>query len=117
MDKINILGTEYSLEYLSSKEDKKLENLDGYTDFYLKRIVIEKDFENRLSDETKIKNYQNKILRHEIIHAFLFESGLECNSLKTYNWAENEEMVDWFAIQSPKIFALFYELKLLGDWI
>lgn len=117
MNKINILGTEYSLQYLSSKEDKKLENLDGYTDSYLKRIVIEKDFENRLFDETKIKNYQNKILRHEIIHAFLFESGLECNSLKVYNWAENEEMVDWFAIQSPKIFAIFYELKILGDCI
>jgi len=113
MDKLNILGTEYSLEYLSSKEDKKLENLDGYTDYYSKKIVIEKDFENKLFDESKIKSYQNKILRHEIIHAFLFESGLECNSLKTYNWAENEEMVDWFAIQSPKIFALFYKLKLL----
>ena len=117
MDKVNILGTEYSLQYLSSKEDKKLENLDGYTDYYFKKIVIEKDFENRLFNENKIKNYQNKILRHEIIHAFLFESGLECNSLKTYNWAENEEMVDWFAIQSPKIFAIFYELKILGDWV
>jgi hypothetical protein len=113
MDKINILGTEYSLQYLSSKEDKKLEDLDGYTDFYLKRIVVEKNFENRLTDETKIKNYQNKILRHEIIHAFLFESGLDCNSLKVYNWAENEEMVDWFAIQSPKIFMLYKELDIL----
>ena len=53
------------------------------------------------------------MLRHEIIHAFLFESGLECNSLKTYNWAENEEMVDWFAIQSPKIFILYKELNIL----
>ena len=113
MDKLNILGTEYSLQYLSSKEDKKLENLDGYTDFYLKRIVIEKNFENRLFDETKIKNYQNKILRHEIIHAFLLESGLECNSLKVYNWAENEEMVDWFAIQAPKIMKTYKELGIL----
>lgn len=112
MDKIDVLGTEYSLQYLSSKEDKKLENLDGYTDFYLKRVVVEKDFENRLFDENKIKNYQKKILRHEIIHAFLFESGLECNSLKTYNWAENEEMVDWFAIQSPKIFDVFNDLDI-----
>ena len=38
MDKIDILGTEYSLQYLSSKEDKKLENLDGYTDYYFKKI-------------------------------------------------------------------------------
>ena len=112
MDKINILGTEYLLEYLSSKEDKKLENLDGYTDSYLKRIVIEKDFENRLFDETKIKNYQNKILRHEIIHAFLYESGLRENSKGAMAWAENEEMVDWFAIQSPKIFDVFNDLDI-----
>lgn len=112
MDKLNILGTDYTLQYLSNKEDSKLENLDGYTDFYLKRIVVEKDFENRLFDETKIKKYQNKILRHEIIHAFLSESGLDCNSLKTYNWAENEEMVDWFAIQSPKIFDVFNDLDI-----
>ena len=57
MDKINILGTEYSLEYLSSKEDKKLENLDGYTDYYKKKIVIEKDFENRLFNENKIRSF------------------------------------------------------------
>jgi len=61
----------------------------------------------------KIKRYQNKIARHEIVHAFLYESGLDCNSLKQYNWAENEEMVDWFAIQGPKIFKIYKELDIL----
>jgi len=112
-NKIDILGTKYLLKYSSYKEDKKLENLDGYTDYYMKKIVIESDFKDRLFDKTKIINYQNKVLRHEIIHAFLNESGLECNSLKTHNWAENEEMVDWFAIQSPKIFKLYKELNIL----
>lgn len=55
-----------------------------------------------------------KTLRHEIIHAFLTESGLHGN---TYNvdggWAMNEEMVDWFAIQSPKIMRVFEELEVL----
>ena len=111
--KIDILGTFYTLEYFSFKKDKKLEEMDGYTDFYLKRIVIENDFENRLQDKEKIKRYQNKILRHEIVHAFLFESGLECNSYKSYNWAENEEMVDWFAIQSPKIYDVYKKLNIL----
>ena len=111
--KINILGINYDFKYSSFKEDKKLEQLDGYTDFYLKRIVVENNFENRLADKEKIKRYQNKILRHEIIHAFLFESGLECNSNKTDNWAENEEMVDWFAIQSPKIFDVYKKLNII----
>lgn len=114
MEKINILGTEYTIEYKSFNDDEKLKTRDGYTSFFTKSIVIENDFEGRTDF---IKEYQNKILRHEIIHAFIYESGLDCNSLKSDSWAENEEMVDWFAIQSPKIFALFYELKILGDWI
>lgn len=110
---IDILGIAYKLEYKSFKEDKKLEEMDGYTDFYLKRIVVEKDFENRMIDTEKIKLYQNKVLRHEIVHAFLYESGLDVNSNKAYSWAENEEMVDWFAIQSPKLFAIYKKLEIL----
>lgn len=34
---------------------------------------------------------------------FLFESGLAENS----EWAQNEEMVDWFACQAPKIYVAF----------
>ena len=108
--KINILGTEYTIEYRSFREDKKLDTRDGYTSSFLKLIVIENDFEGRTEF---IEEYQKKILRHEIVHAFLNESGLDCNSLKANSWAENEEMVDWFAIQSPKIFKIYKELDIL----
>ena len=48
------------------------------------------------------------------MHAFLNESGLQsaanaCDG----SWARNEEMVDWFAIQSPKIYKVFAELDIL----
>ena len=51
-----------------------------------------------------LEYYQKTVLRHEIIHAFLFESGLagSCN-VWDGSWAENEEMVDWIAMQLPKI--------------
>ena len=52
-------------------------------------------------------------LRHEIVHAYLYESGLRENSEKQYAWADNEEMVDWFAIQGPKIFKTYKELGVL----
>ena len=43
-------------------------------------------------------------LRHEIIHAFLFESGLQtCAFTIEGPWAENEEMIDWFANMIPKM--------------
>jgi hypothetical protein len=45
-----------------------------------------------------------RTLRHEIIHAFLCESGLAANSVVfSDGWACNEEMVDWFAMQGEKI--------------
>lgn len=56
---------------------------------------------------------QKKQLRHEIIHAFLSESGLQCNWQHTEQFGHDETTVDWFAIQSPKIFKAFNELKLM----
>lgn len=111
--KINILGTEYVIEHRSYKKDKRLKQLDGYTDISSKLIVIENDYEDRDLSIEKIELYKNKVLRHEIIHAFLYESGLDCNSNESYHWAENEEMVDWFAIQSPKIFKIYKKLNIL----
>lgn len=45
--------------------------------------------------------------RHEIMHAFLYESGLDGQSCNVDCWAKNEEMIDWFALQSKKIFKAF----------
>ena len=50
---------------------------------------------------------QKHVLRHELIHAFLFESGLDQNSNLCESWAINEEMVDWMAIQMPKIMNIY----------
>lgn len=45
----------------------------------------------------------HEIERHELIHAFLYECGLNDSS----DWARNEELIDWLAIQFPKINVLF----------
>ena len=42
-------------------------------------------------------------------HAFLYESGLAENSA----WAQEEEMVDWFAKQFPKLAVAFREVDAL----
>ena len=41
------------------------------------------------------------------------QGGLTSSSNGVDCWAKNEEMVDWFAIQSPKIFKVYSELGLL----
>lgn len=115
-NEIKVLGTSYKIEYKNAEEEKRLNDLEGYTDLYNKVIVIckLKSREYYKDDcEEKCKIVENKILRHEIIHAFLYESGLDCNSNKSYSWAENEEMTDWFAIQSPKIFEIYNKLNIL----
>lgn len=111
--KINILGTEYQIEFRKEDEDATLKTYNGYCDVTVKLIVVLAE-PNKECDCEDFSFIQKKTLRHEIIHAFLMESGLFNN---TYNvetgWASNEEMVDWFAIQSPKIFKVYSELELI----
>lgn len=113
--KINILGTEYTiLKNLDKKLDKRVENLLGFCDYTIKEIGLSKEiFDTDEEAVSDLQYYENKVLRHEIVHAYLFESGLSSNSKGTPCWAMNEEMVDWIAAQSPKIFKTYKELGIL----
>jgi len=109
---VNILGTEYKIKYQTRNDNKSLNDCFGYVEFYTKEIIIDNDLfdssikDGRFSDIFK-KGYE--VLRHEIIHAFIFESGL----WKNCTWAENEEMTDFFALQIPKISKCFNDIKIL----
>lgn len=109
--KVNILGTEYTIEYHKAAEDQKIsDGCDGYCDTSVKLIVVE-EMEADPNSKADLVFYGNQVLRHEIIHAFMHESGLDANSCCFENgWATNEEMIDWFAIQSPKIFTAFKDV-------
>lgn len=113
--KVNILGSEWNVKFGNEKEYPNLTNVDGYTDLSIREIVVD-DMEaskGQIGAKADLESYQKQVVRHEIIHAFLLESGLDSNSNSADSWAVNEEMVDWFAIQSPKIFKVFNELKLM----
>lgn len=117
--KVNVLGTEYTIETHKVSEDDTLKErkLAGYCAEESKRIVIadmsEKEYFEGM-DESEQKTYWKKTLRHELVHAFLNESGLsDSASTPACAWAKHEEMVDWFAIQSPKILKLFQQLDIL----
>ena len=108
--KINVLGTEYTISEASETEDAFLKKCDGYCDKTSKAIVIKKkDDESELSD---FDVYKKKVIRHEIIHAFLFESGLHEN-FKHEEWGHDETTIDWFAVQFPKILQAFKEADAL----
>lgn len=117
-DKINVLGTEYCIMFKSDEEVAKdmlcnVGECGGYCSSAEKTIVIAK-FDQLHGENEESKEYLKKWnMRHEIIHAFLNESGISDNANEAKCWAKNEEMVDWFAIQSPKIYKVFVELDIL----
>jgi hypothetical protein len=104
---VNVLGTEYSIRKSNKTEDLTLENADGYCDTSTKQIVVD-TFQPTTGSLGNLDEYTKKVTRHELIHAFLFESGLSCNA-----WANNEEIVDWIAIQFPKMLKAFEETECL----
>lgn len=105
---VHILGTEYKILIIEEGDYRYDREADGWVDTQVKEILIF----NYKQDVISVKDlvaYQKKVIRHEIIHAFLYESGLWQNSYGSKCWAQNEEMVDWIAIQSPKLYKAFEE--------
>lgn len=90
---IEILGTKYDFQY----EDEPIEfdiSVVGNVDYYKKTIVVEKNH----------KKLQDKIARHELIHAYFYEAGLP-------DYAQDEVLVEWLALQFPKILEIFKKLE------
>lgn len=96
---VNILGSTWTV----TPEEMKDNSYDGLTDSSMKEIKIRMDNVNEIGNFEALMKKQT---RHEIIHAFLYESGLSFNSY----WAVNEELVDWIAIQFPKIAEVYEKL-------
>ena len=103
---VSVLGTPYTIYQGNSVDFPDLADCDGYCDTTIKAIVVldMTEIEGKTGAKADLTHYQRKVIRHELLHAVLFESGLSANS-----WGENEEIVDWFAIQFPKLEALFQQ--------
>lgn len=109
-DTVNILGTDYKVIIQTEEENPKLKVANGLCEIYSHKIVL-----NEIKEEPNcyenLEAYKQKVVRHEVIHAFLAESGLRNNC----EYAENEELVDWIAIQLPKMVKVMSELDVLVD--
>lgn len=107
--KVDVLGTTYEIKVIGSDKDAYLNDMDGYCDETVKTIVVDDMQDVGGNSKKELKVYQNNVMRHELIHAFLFESGLSNSS----TWAQNEELVDWIAIQFPKMEKIFRDLNII----
>lgn len=108
--KINILGTKYTLIRAAFNKDPRLENADGFCDYTSKEIVV--DDRSKLKPHPKNKKdqamYERLVIRHEIIHAFFHESGLDTSFLPPNL---TEIITDWIALQFPKMYQTFEQAK------
>lgn len=103
----NVLGTEYTIFRNVTEKDKPLiRNADGVTDFSVREIYIAQ-FDEDPDSMQDLDRYFKRTIRHEIVHAILFESGLDHNT-----WARNEEIVDWIAIQFPKLLDIYQSISV-----
>ena len=91
--KVDIMGRTYKI----IRQDSNAIG-SGYSDWTPGTIFVAKS-EKRDDSLDDLNKFDKSVLRHEIIHAFLDECGLMSSS----EWARNEEMVDWFALQWHKI--------------
>lgn len=105
---ITILGTAYECVEVPRDGDPRLSDCDGYCDAYIKKIVIadkpalaEKD-----DPPEACAVFRAHTLRHEMAHAFLYESGLR-------DYAVDELLVDWLAWQLPALHKAVQEIEAL----
>lgn len=108
---VDILGTLYTIHF-DVPDEKMPEGADGCMDQSIHTINIAK-FESDRNSLMDLNAYRKKVLRHEIIHAFFYESGLWNNSGYSATWGQDEAITDWIAIQSPKLFKAFKEADCL----
>lgn len=112
-DKVDVLGAEYKIFYDTEKENPTMKGNDGYCDTSVHEIHIEKSLFLPSDDVSVLKDlssYGKMVIRHEIVHAFIAESGLaECCS-----WAKDELLVDWIARQFPKMVICFDKAGVLS---
>lgn len=113
---IDILGSKWTIRFAQPKSEKDLEDgVGGITDVTSKEIVVV-DVSNDENPPRDVEASYRRVMRHEIIHTFLYESGLWEDAHSSYGaWPMNEEMIDFFAIQHEKIHAAFKDAGALDS--
>lgn len=110
---VSVLGTDYRIFLdVPEAEDSILKECAGYCDKTSHQIAVcAKEADANLDDDAQ---YRKRILRHELVHAFLFESGLGGDAAWCVPGQEHpEQTVDWIARQFPKMLKAFQQVGAL----
>ena len=85
-----VLDADYTLRY------KELSDRAGECEHYSKEIHLDLSAYDDAESYDRIDLFYLKTLRHELIHAFFFELGLE-------QYAQDEILADALAIKMPQL--------------
>lgn len=106
MKKVNILGTEYEIVESTYKDDSALLEYGGYCDRSARKIVISMESPPHPMAAEDQEVTRRATIRHELTHAFFAESGHS-------RWCDDEDLVDWIALQFPKMMKAMQELECI----
>lgn len=97
------MGVPYKVHIGTTEDYPILKDNDsaGLCDFSVKSIwVVDSRLgKKEVGDLQDLKYLTNITLRHELMHAYFHESGLE-------NYADNENLVNYIAMSLEKIYAM-----------
>lgn len=103
---INILGTEYVLHICPESKDERFGNFGctGFCDHSTKELFVSNfiEFKNKDISVSDIRYVIRTSIKHEMVHAFMYESGLG-EDWEHKDVGQEETVVDWIARQLDKM--------------
>ena len=99
---VQIMGHPWHVEICQRGCEPRLEEITGFTDWTSHFIGIADPDDHDDCDLDNPVEFVKKIARHEIVHAFMFESGL-AEEWKHQEFGHEEMLVDWLAFKLPEI--------------
>lgn len=106
---VSVLGTNYTVRCVNNEQFPVSYKNDckGLCDYSSREIWVTDMEQHRKEYEslTNLESITNQTVRHELIHAFLVESGLGDEA------DIDEVIIDWFALQMPKLVTAFCKAK------
>jgi len=109
---VRILGAVWTVRSATEAEEPRLDGVNGFTDWTTRTICLEKNTQGNLGS---METYMNKVIRHEVVHAFMFESGLG-DSFEHKDYGQEETIVDWFAFQMGNIMNVVMDIQNAVKW-
>lgn len=109
---IDVLGTSYKVYEIDPEDESVMDSKGGdcmgFCDHTTKEIMLRGSMKNPEPDDCANLEYEfARVMRHEITHAFIYESGMTGVDLWEGSYYQNETLIDWFAVQSPKMLKAF----------